>query len=55
MIDIENDQIVIIDIILTIITEIIEEVHQTEKRTTDNIHEIEVKMRIITAVTTKTE
>ena len=39
VIDIDKDQIVIIDIILKIITEIIEEVHQIENRTTDTIRD----------------
>ena len=50
-----RDTIVTIDIIPTIITEIIEEIQQIENRTTDIIREIEVKMGIITTITIKTE
>ena len=55
MIYTDNDQTVTIDIIRTVITEIIEEVHRTENRTTDIIQEIEEQMGIITTITIKTE
>ena len=55
MMDKGNDQTVIIDIIRTIITEIIEEVRRTENRTTDIIQEIEDQMGRITTITIKTE
>ena len=55
MIYTDNNQTVTIDIIRTVITEIIEEVHRTENRTTDIIQEIEEQMGIITTKTIKTE
>ena len=55
VIDTDNNQTVTIDIIRTVKTEIIEEVHQTENRTTDINQEIEEQMGVITTKTIKTE
>ena len=54
VIDIDNDQIVTIDIILTI-TETIEQVHQMENKTIDTKQEIAVKTETVTIATIKTE
>ena len=53
-IDIDNDQIVTIDIILTT-TETIEQVHQIEKKAIATNQEIAVKTETVTTATIKTE
>ena len=54
VIDIDNNQIVTIDIILTI-TETIEQVHQIENKAIDTNQEIAVKTETVTIATIKTE
>ena len=54
VIDIDSDQILTIDIILTI-TETIEQVHQTENKTIDTNQEIAVKTETVTTAAIKTE
>ena len=54
VIDIDNDQIVTIDIILTL-TEIIEQVHQIENKAIDTNQEIAVNTETVTIATIKTE
>ena len=54
VIDTDNDQIVTIDIILTI-TETIEQVHQIKNKAIDTNQEIAVKTETVTIATIKTE
>ena len=54
VIDIDNDQIVTIDIILTI-KETIDQVHQIENKAIDTNQEIAVKTETVTIATIKTE
>ena len=53
--DTDNDQVVIIDIIQTIIKEMIEEVHCKENKMTDITPKIEEQMEINITITIKTE